>query len=342
VDRWVTKMAFETIAVCGLGTSFDSFDDASDHPFIVAMHRLIRGMMPFAIVPRLLWPVFLRKRLSEIRCDGRLVRRTCEEVIRKRREHVTKSEGLQRDLMDIMLSDMDPKSGEAMTEEMLVDNVLTFLFAGQDSTAAAMASCMCYLAAQPECKSKLLKEIDDVVGGGELTMEHLSKLTYLDWCIKETLRLVPPAAGVLRAAQGHQLLGGRWRVAAGEQVIIPTMALHYDRRLWGEDALLFRPERWERGPPHKYAYLPFAMGPRQCIGREFTLVEQKITIAKLLQRFDFRRPEVVQAEPGYKTVRRGDIRHPPFIGMDVEFKEVTAFVGLFSAFQLLERRPCSP
>mmetsp|Transcript_63412 Transcript_63412/g.206756 ORF Transcript_63412/g.206756 Transcript_63412/m.206756 type:complete len:122 (+) Transcript_63412:255-620(+) len=119
--------------------------------------------------------------------------------------------------------------------------------------------------------------------------------------------------------------------------MISIMALHYDEKLWGPDAKEFRPERWEKGLPHKCAFMPFASGPRACTGREFTVTEQKITFVKLLQHFDFRRPEKVEAEPGYVTLKKEDQKYPPFIDMDVEFKKTSAFVGLFSAFELLER-----
>merc|ERR1712110_204791 len=116
-----------------------------------------------------------------------------------------------------------------MTEEQIVDNVLTFLFAGQDSTAAAMATLLCYLTAYPRCKEKLTKEIDTVVGTGKLEWDHLSKLHYLDWCIKEGMRLVPPAGAVVRTANGDQLLQGKWRIESGTMCLVGIMALHYDK-----------------------------------------------------------------------------------------------------------------
>eukprot|EP00435_Cladocopium_sp_Y103_P068298 s670_g31.t1 len=241
------------------------------------------------------------------------------EIIRKRREQHT-GDDHRRDLLDMMLHDKDPKTGQAMTEDMIVDNVLTFLFAGQDSTAAAMASCLCFLTAVPRCKAKLLQEIDDVVGTGQLKWEHLSQMPYLDWCIKETMRLVPPAVGFARQARGDQLLGKKWRIPDGMPVIVNAMGMHYSKALWGDDAYEFRPERWEHGAPHRFAFIPFAVGPRACTGREFTVVEQKITMVKLFQNFDFRRPAEVEPEAGYTTVKCADAKFPPFINMDVEFK----------------------
>merc|ERR1712241_493123 len=221
---------------------------------------------------------------------------------------------------------------------MIVDNVLTFLLAGQDSTAACMATLMCYLNAHPRCKEKLVREIDGIVGGGDLEWGHLSKLQYLDWCIKEALRLVPPLGTIFRTAKGDQLIQNQWRVPDKCPVGIGVLAVHYDKKLWGEDAHDFRPERWEAGPPHKYAFMPFASGPRACTGREFTVIEQKITFVKLFQQFDFRRPASVVAEEGYTTLKKENQTMVPFINMDVEYMTMSGFIGLYSAFELLQRK----
>mmetsp|Transcript_18641 Transcript_18641/g.46726 ORF Transcript_18641/g.46726 Transcript_18641/m.46726 type:complete len:363 (+) Transcript_18641:2-1090(+) len=338
IDHWVTKMAFETIAVCATGTSFGSFVDDQDTPFVKALNSLLSGFGPLSKCPPQLWPIFFRKQIAELQMYAKTMRDTCIDVIKKRRAKETHAVTNKKDIMDMMLEDKDPKSGKAMTEEQIVDNVLTFLFAGQDSTAAAMATLLCFLNANPRCKKKLVQEIDEVVGDDQLEWEHLSRLQYLDWCIKEGMRLVPPAGGIVRTANGDQLLQDKWRIPAGKMCMVGIMAVHYDKKLWGEDAYEFRPERWEQGPPHKYAFIPFAVGPRACTGREFTLIEQKITFVKLLQNFDFRRPENVIAEPGYTTLRKENQTMVPFIDMDVEFKTTSAFVGLFSAFELLERK----
>jgi len=247
----------------------------------------------------------------------------------------------EKELLDMMLKSKDPKSGQSMTERMIVDNVLTFLFAGQESTSAAMASCMCFLDANLQCKTRLLQEIDQVVGSSELEWDHLSKLQYLDWCIKETLRLVPPAPSVVRVANGNQVIGNKWHIPDGCMVVINIMALHYNEKLWGIDANKFKPERWENAPAHGYAYLPCASGPRECIGREFALAKLKVTLVKLFQHFHFRRPDFVRAAKGYTTLRKESQTQVPLIGMDVEFKDFSAIVGLYSAFELQERSPTS-
>eukprot|EP00438_Fugacium_kawagutii_P018281 Skav222992 [mRNA] locus=scaffold1827:234945:236435:- [translate_table: standard] len=335
IDAWVSKMAFETIAVCGLGTSLGCLKDDQQHPWILALRDAFDFFSQVQYFPKSLRP--LLPGWSRFNAARGYMRSFCTQIIRQRLERG--DDGHRQDLLDMMLHDKDPKTGQAMTEEMIIDNVLTFLFAGQDSTAASMASCLCFLCASPRCKGKLLKEIDEVVGTGQIKWEHLSQMPYLDWCIKETLRLVPPAIGFMRKARGDQLLGKKWRIPNNTLVIVNAMGMHYSKVLWGEDAAEFRPERWEHGAPHRFAFIPFAVGPRACTGREFTVVEQKVTMVKFFQHFDLRRPLKVEPQPGYTTVKSSEAKFPPFINMDVEFKQKSAFVGMFSSFELLERLP---
>lgn len=255
------------------------------------------------------------------------------EILQRRKSEEHKES--HKDLLDRMLSDADPKTGQKMSEESVVDNLLTFLFAGQDSTAAAMASCLCYLCANPTCKERLLREIDEVVGKDQLSWEHLNELQYLDWCIKETLRLMPPGSLLLRTSTREQVLGG-WYVPAKVPIIVNILALHYSEDLWGADVNEFKPERWERGLPHKFAFMPFAHGPRACIGREFTLMEQKVTMVKFFQNFDVER--VPGDKAGY-TVLKPDGRSPPFLNFDTQLKKEATFLGLYNNFKLLPRSP---
>ena len=81
--------------------------------------------------------------------------------------------------------------------------------------------------------------------------------------------------------------------------------------LWGADVDEFKPERWEKGAPHKFAFMPFSHGPRACIGREFTLLEQKITLVKFFQNFDLEVAPNQQVE-SYSLLKPGSST-PPFL-----------------------------
>ncbi|CAK9001241.1 unnamed protein product [Durusdinium trenchii] len=123
---------------------------------------------------------------------------------------------------------------------------------------------------------------------------------------------MPPGSLLLRTSTREQVLGG-WYVPAKVPIIVNILALHYSEDLWGADVNEFKPERWERGLPHKFAFMPFAHGPRACIGREFTLMEQKVTMVKFFQNFDVER--VPGDKAGY-TVLKPDGRSPPFLNFD--------------------------
>merc|ERR1719230_2108245 len=100
------------------------------------------------------------------------------------------------------------------------------------------------------------------------------------------------------AFQERQVLGGKWTIERWTPIQVGIFALHMDPQTWGPNAASFVPERWEAGPPHPFSYMPFASGPRGCIGKEFSLMEQKIVAVKLFQRFVMRCPKTWSPRKG--------------------------------------------
>lgn len=109
--------------------------------------------------------------------------------------------------------------------------------------------------------------------------------------LNETLRLYPPAVATIRTAKVDVELGG-CHVPRGTELMIPILAVHHDARLWGPDAAQFNPGRFANGVAraarHPTAFIPFGLGARTCIGQNLALLEAKITLAVLLQRYSFR------------------------------------------------------
>ncbi|KAJ8046087.1 Cholesterol 24-hydroxylase [Holothuria leucospilota] len=171
-------------------------------------------------------------------------------------------------------------------EEML-DEFVTFFVAGQETTASLMAFTFEYLGRYPDIYKKVQEEIDDVVGNKQsISYDDICKLEYLSLVLKEVLRLSPPVVGVQRINPKDLYLNG-YKIPAGSNIGLNHYTIGRDERFW-DDPEKFNPERFRKESNSRvYAYFPFSLGPRVCIGQHFALIEAKVTLTKLLQRFDF-------------------------------------------------------
>ena len=106
----------------------------------------------------------------------------------------------------------------------------------------------------------------------------------------EVLRLYPPIVGMYRKVDKDSTLGG-FSLPSGTQIELPIMNIHYDEKMWGHDVKKFNPDRFSEGiskaTKNKVIYFPFGWGPRICVGQNFALIEAKIALAMILQRFSF-------------------------------------------------------
>ena len=180
-------------------------------------------------------------------------------------------------------------NGEQMSPIQVRDESLTFLFAGHETTASALAWTWFLLAQHPEVEAKLHRELDEVLAGRLPTVADVPRLIYTAKVFRETLRLYPSAYGNGRQALRTMELGS-YRIEAGTNVILSQWLTHRDGRFF-ERPLDFNPDRWtpefERTLPH-YAYFPFGGGPRVCIGNNFALLEAALLIATIASRYQLR------------------------------------------------------
>ena len=196
-----------------------------------------------------------------------------------------------RDLFDLMGAARDPETGAAFTDEQLGDEVATMILAGHETTATALFWALYLLALDPATQEEVASEVKGVAVNGVLEVERLK---FTRAVIDETMRLYPPAFLIARAAAGSDTIAGR-AVSKNDIVLISPWLLHRHEKLW-RDPNAFMPQRFMPGapPPDRFAYLPFGVGPRICVGAHFALVEAVLALAKLIGAF---RVELLDKEP---------------------------------------------
>lgn len=191
----------------------------------------------------------------------------------------------QDDLLSLLLTAENP-NGYRHTETEIQDQLLTFLFAGHETTSLALTYTVLLLTQHPAVENRLHEEWDDVLGSTDPTPSDASDLTYTDHVIRESLRLYPPAFAVFRTATEEISLGG-YVIPEETNITIPQFRLHRDPRFY-DDPETFDPDRWEDPPERpEYAYFPFGGGPRHCIGMRFAMMELKLVLPTILRRVEF-------------------------------------------------------
>jgi unspecific monooxygenase len=208
------------------------------------------------------------------------------------RRAVGKNEGAPpNDLFDLMGAARDPETGDAFTDDQLGDQVATMILAGHETTATALFWSLYLLALDSATQDELAAEVQHAAVNGALDIERLK---FTRAVVDETMRLYPPAFLIARAAAAPDTIAGM-PVRNKDVILIAPWLLHRHEKLW-RDPNAFIPSRFMPGtpPPDRYAYLPFGVGARVCIGAHFALVEATLALAKLVGAF---RLELLDKEP---------------------------------------------
>jgi len=195
---------------------------------------------------------------------------------------------LGTDLLGLLLQAEDPETGHCLSSDSLVDNLLTFVAAGHETTALALTWTLRMLAEHPEIERRVLEEIGSLSSDLVSDPSAVDQLAYTRQVLLEVMRLYPPAPLIVRRTTTDLRLGDR-TVRAGESVHVPVYALHRHHLLW-EQPDAFNPDRFSpalTAARDRYAYLPFGAGPRVCIGMSLALTECLVILAKLLPAFRF-------------------------------------------------------
>ncbi|KAG7316189.1 hypothetical protein KOW79_021055 [Hemibagrus wyckioides] len=211
-------------------------------------------------------------------------------------ERVVKDNKKRVDFMQLMIDsqksetdDLDIKeTNKGLNDHEILSQSMIFIFAGYETSSSSLSFLFYNLASNPETMKKLQKEIDETFPNkDEVDYDTMMNMDYLDAVLSESLRLYPVALRLERVCKKTVEIKGL-TIPKDVVVLVPTYALHRDPEYWA-DPETFNPERFTKENKEsieQYAYMPFGLGPRNCIGMRFALVVMKLAVVEILQRFD--------------------------------------------------------
>ncbi len=262
------------------------------------LERLSREMggNPFDIVTK--EPARDLKFAYRFRQLSKLVGALAKRRVREKSEHF--------DFLQMLIEARDKESGSPMSERELIDEVMTLIVAGHETTASGLNWTWYLLSQNPEAEAKLHAEVDAVPEQPAPSLSAMEQLGYTRNVVDEALRMYPPGWLLSRRTIGPDTLSG-YDVPPGTDVLLCLYLLHRHPRYWKEpDA--FRPERFDaehESERPRFAYMPFAAGPRHCIGETLALYEMYMHLYKVARRYRLRfvpdRPLELEAQINLRT-----------------------------------------
>jgi len=193
------------------------------------------------------------------------------------------------DLLGRFVRAVDEETGGRMDDKQLRDEMMTFIHAGHDTVADALAWFTIMLARHPHIQQQLRTEIESVAGKQPLAPGAAQELPLFQRIFHETSRLYPSAWAFARVAVEPDTIGG-YRIPAGAFVAVSSYVTGRSPRYWDDperfDPDRFLPERSEGR--HRFAFFPFGGGPHLCIGQGLAFLQMALILSRVLQTFDFR------------------------------------------------------
>lgn len=218
----------------------------------------------------------------------------------------------QRDLLNMLLSVRDPESGEGLSLEQIRNEIITLLIAGHETTANALTWTFHLLSRHPEIQQSVRDEAVSVLDGRCPGLEDIGSLELTTQVVRESMRLYPPIWIMERRAMAEDEIGG-YSIPAKSSVVICPWTLHRHPDFW-ENPDEFQPSRFDGSPTP--AYFPFGAGPRFCIGSEFAMLEARIILTMVLQRY------CIKPVPGAAIEPFPGITFPPRHGLPLTLESI--------------------
>ncbi|XP_015877882.1 cytochrome P450 CYP72A219 [Ziziphus jujuba] len=239
-------------------------------------------------------PTKMNKRMMEI---DKEIKATLKDLINIRGEEMKMGGGTKDDLLGILLESNfkeiqqhGNKKSVGMSTKDVIDECKLFYLAGHETTSVLLVFAMILLSMHPNWQHRAREEVLQAFGNKKPDFDGITHLKVVTMILNEVLRLYPPVPAFHRKVHKKTQLG-KLTLPAGVYVLIPSLLVHHDKELWGEDATTFNPERFSEGVSKatngRVCFLSFGWGPRICIGQNFAMMEAKMALSMILQRFTF-------------------------------------------------------
>ena len=212
-----------------------------------------------------------------------------------------KAKGVDGDDILSALIRLNAEDPARMSENDLIGHTIMFR-GGYSPNGMALYWTLFLLSQHPEACKKILNELDEVLGGENPTPEQLDKLPLLDGALKEAMRLIPAGVWTARYAMQPFKLGN-YELQKGTWVMMSAYVTHRIPEIFPEP-YKFKPERWQDIHPSSYEFMSFSAGPRYCIGQSLAMMQLKIAMSMILQRYSLTlKPETVVDTEGMNSIR---------------------------------------
>jgi cytochrome P450 len=279
VNEWASRATLDIIGLAGMGKNFESLQN-KDNPLNITYRKLFKPSRVgqfIGILNTFLPPWLIRnlpiQRNDDIKNASDTIKRTCFDLIQQKKLAMNSGK-TEKDILSVALS-----SG-GFTDDELVNQMMTFLAAGHETTASALTWAIYMLCKNPTMQIKLREEVHARLGpqltGDHITSDLIDNSPYLQAFCQEVLRLYPPVSVTIRQAVVDTSIANI-PIPKGTTIILAPWAINTSTALWGADAQEFRPERWiesaSGGVESNFSFLTFLHGPRSCIGQRFAVAE---------------------------------------------------------------------
>ncbi|XP_077229450.1 cytochrome P450 734A1-like [Tasmannia lanceolata] len=296
VHREFQDFTADVISKTAFGSSFEEgkkIFQLQEEQQLLVFHALRSIYIPgFRFVPT-------KKNIRRWTLDKE-IRQSLRKLIQLNREM---SENTKNLLGLMIFANKNQEEKQRIGIEEIIDECKTFYFSGKETTSNLLTWALLLLALHQEWQSKAREEIISVYGCDTPTENTLNQPKIVGMILDETLRLYPPTPSLIRRASRDIKLGS-FHIPAGTQLYLPMIAVHHNVEIWGDDAENFNPMRFSNTRKHLSTFFPFGLGPRGCVGQNLAVIEAKIALSMILQRFSFAlSPTYVHAPVNLLTIQ---------------------------------------